>query len=222
MSSFAFAQQHHLPRTCHPIPCVLGPEPWPRRPALRAPFLLDQAGTPGRQGRLSRAGSAAPRPATRGTGSPRAGPGVPTRTHRSILEHPATVLPMLKRPLLRMFMATCRERGVSGSARGPGWGDRGPGGLFMREPRPLARGFLDHRVPGGDKRLGREAQSPPSRPGCHTACSQPSVQSAQKGRGRPPRLGKGSRGLDELGVCLQRLTHQGAPQRQGLRGGARF
>lgn len=57
------------------------------------------------------------------------GPGVPTHPPISFLSIPATVLPMLKRPLLRMFMATCRERGSSAGQPGGLAGEtEGPGG----------------------------------------------------------------------------------------------
>ena len=66
------------------------------------------------------------RPGARGA---RAGPGAPTHPPISFLSIPATMLPMLKRPLLRMFMATCRERGLSTSLPGVLAGQpEGPGG----------------------------------------------------------------------------------------------
>lgn len=119
------------------------------------------------------------------------GPGVPTHPPISFLSIPATVLPMLKRPLLRMFMATCRERGSSAGQPGGLAGEtEGPGGTaresLVHFGQRLSR---PQECPEETSALGREAQAPPLKTRLSSLrCSQPSVQSAQKGRGRPPCL----------------------------------
>lgn len=146
----AFAQQPSPPQATCPSHVCWDLNPGPLRLCLRAPFLLDQAGTPGLDAGRAVEGQAQQRPALPpgGRGGARAGPGVPTHPPISFMSIPARAAHAWA-PLFGMFMATCR-----GSARvSPGaWlGPEGPGGIACESLVHFGqRAFLTTGVPGGD------------------------------------------------------------------------
>ena len=96
--------------------------------------------------------------------------------------------------------------------------DPGARAQHARASSTWARGFLERPQECSEElsALGWGAQSPPlkSRPSS-LRCSQASVQSAQKGRGRPPCLGAREPGLRRAGHLPPAPHLPGAPQRQG-------